>query len=163
MINKAIILGNLGADPEVRHLENGVSVATINVATTETYKDRNTGERVSNTEWHRIVLWRGLADVAEKYLKKGDQVYIEGKIETRQYQDQAGVTKYTTEIVGRELKMLGSRRDRDQSANPQQAAAAPQAQPQVTHAQQNATVEDPLKAPANAAPANSPADDDLPF
>ncbi len=105
-VNKAIIVGRLGKDPEVRHLDSGVAVASFPVATSETYKDRNTGERRESTEWHNIVLWRGLAEVAEKYLKKGDQVYVEGKLRTRSW-DKDGVTRYTTEIVGDNMNMLG--------------------------------------------------------
>ena len=91
-VNKVILVGNLGKDPEVRHLENGAAVANFSVATTESYKDRNTGERRDQTEWHNVVLWRGLAEVAEKYLKKGSQVYIEGKIRTRSWEDKEGNT-----------------------------------------------------------------------
>ncbi len=106
-VNKAIIVGRLGKEPEVRHLENGASVANFPVATSEVYKDRNTGERKEQTEWHNVVLWRGLADVAEKYLKKGDMVYVEGKLRTRSW-EKDGITRYTTEIVGDNMTMLGS-------------------------------------------------------
>ena len=109
-INKVILVGNLGKDPEVRHLENNVAVATFPLATSESYKDKN-GQRIEKTEWHNIVMWRGLADVAEKYLKKGQTVYIEGKIRTRNYQDKEGQTRYTTEIVADEMTMLGGRPD----------------------------------------------------
>ena len=105
-VNKAIIVGRLGKDPEVRHLDSGAAVASFSVATSETYKDRNTGERRETTEWHNIVLWRGLAEVAEKYLKKGDQVYVEGKLRTRSW-EKDGITRYTTEIVGDNMNMLG--------------------------------------------------------
>jgi len=111
-INKVILIGNLGKDPEIRHLESGVSVANFPIATSEVYKDRKTGERVSQTEWHNIVLWRGLAEVSEKYLKKGDKVYIEGKMKTRSWQDQEGNNRYTTEVVGDNLTMLGKSSDR---------------------------------------------------
>ncbi|HNP17269.1 MAG TPA: single-stranded DNA-binding protein [Fulvivirga sp.] len=104
-VNKAIIVGRLGKDPEVRHLENGAAVANFPVATSETYKDRNTGERKEQTEWHNVVLWRGLAEVAEKYLRKGEMVYIEGKMRTRSW-EKDGVTRYTTEIVGDNMTML---------------------------------------------------------
>ena len=104
-VNKVIIVGRLGKDPEVRHLENGASVANFPVATSEVYKDRNTGERKEQTEWHNVVLWRGLADVAEKYLNKGDMVYIEGKLRTRSW-EKDGITRYTTEIVGDNMTML---------------------------------------------------------
>ena len=105
-INKVILIGNLGKDPEVRHLESGVAVCNFSIATGETYKDRNSGEKVTHTEWHNIVLWRGLAEVAEKYLKKGAKIYIEGKLRTRSWQDQEGNTRYTTEILGDNMTML---------------------------------------------------------
>ncbi len=108
-VNKVILVGNLGKDPEVRHLESGVMVANFPLATTESYRDRNTGERRQTTEWHNIVLWRGLAEISEKYLKKGNQVYIEGKLRTRSWQDQEGNTKYTTEVVADNMTMLGGR------------------------------------------------------
>ncbi len=104
-----ILVGNLGRDPEVRHLESGVAVASFSLATSETYKDRNTGEKRTNTEWHNIVLWRGLAEIAEKYLKKGNQVYIEGKLRTRTWQDQDGNERRTTEVVADTMTMLGGR------------------------------------------------------
>jgi single-strand DNA-binding protein len=109
-VNKVILVGNLGKDPEVRHLENGAVVANFSMATSETYKDKN-GERQTQTEWHNIVLWRGLAEIAEKYLRKGNQIYIEGKLRTRSWDDKEGVTRYTTEIVGDQMTMLGSKTD----------------------------------------------------
>lgn len=111
-INKVILVGNLGKDPEVRTLENGAKVANFTVATSESYKNRE-GQRVTQTEWHNIVLWRGLAEIAEKYLRKGNQVYIEGKIRTRSWDDKDGVKRYTTEVLGDNLTMLGSRRDNE--------------------------------------------------
>ncbi len=107
-VNKVILVGNLGKDPEVRHLENGASVANFSIATSETYKDKN-GNRQEQTEWHNVVLWRGLAQIAEKYLKKGSQIYIEGKLRTRSWQDKDGNTRYTTEVVGDQMTMLGGR------------------------------------------------------
>lgn len=107
-VNKAIIVGNLGADPEIRSIASGARVANISVATSRRWTDRG-GAQQEKTEWHRIVLWEKLADIAERYLKKGDTVYIEGEIEYRSYEDKDGVTKYMTEIRGRELVMLGSR------------------------------------------------------
>lgn len=115
-INKVILVGNLGKDPEVRYLEGGTAVANFSIATSETFKDRNSGERKTNTEWHNVVLWRGLAEIAEKYLKKGMQVYIEGKLRTRQWQDKDGNNRYTTEIVGDNLQMLG-RKDENNSVS----------------------------------------------
>lgn len=125
-VNKVILLGNLGGDPEVRTLENGNKVANFNIATSESYKDRNTGERITQTEWHRIVMWRGLAEIAEKYLHKGDQIYVEGKIQTRNYQDKDGVTRYTTEIVVSDMTMLG-KRDMSQAPAGQSTEQKPQA------------------------------------
>ena len=105
-VNKVILVGNLGKDPEVRYLDNGVAVANFSLATTENYKNKE-GERVSKTEWHNIVLWRGLAEVAEKWLKKGSSVYVEGKIRTRKWEDKDGNTRYSTEILGDNMTMLG--------------------------------------------------------
>lgn len=107
-VNKAIIVGRVGKQPEVRHMENGSSVANFPVATSEVFKDKTTGEKKEQTEWHNVVLWRGLADIAEKYLNKGDMVYIEGKLRTRSW-EKDGVTRYTTEIVGDNMTMLGSK------------------------------------------------------
>jgi single-strand DNA-binding protein len=105
-VNKVILIGNLGADPEVRHLQNGASVANFRIATSETYKDKTTGEKREQTEWHSIVAWRGLAEITEKYLRKGSKVYVEGKLRTRQWQDKDGNTKYTTEIHADEMTLL---------------------------------------------------------
>ncbi len=105
-VNKVILVGRLGADPEVRTLEGGTKVASIRLATTERYKDKN-GNQQESTEWHNVVLWRGLADITEKYLKKGDQLYVEGRIKTRKWTDQNGQDRYTTDIVANEMTMLG--------------------------------------------------------
>mgnify|MGYP006093785163 CR=1 FL=1 len=113
-VNKVILLGNLGKDPEVRYLDNGVAVANFSLATTENYKNKE-GQRVSQTEWHNIVLWRGLAEVAEKYLKKGASVYIEGKIKTSKWEDKDGKTRYNTEILADNMTMLGGRQSQDDS------------------------------------------------
>ena len=107
-VNKVILVGNLGKDPEVRYLDNGVAVANFSLATTENYKNKE-GEIVSQTEWHNIVLWRGLAEVAEKWLKKGSSVYVEGKIRTRKWEDKEGSTRYSTEILGDNMTMLGGK------------------------------------------------------
>ena len=105
-VNKVILVGNLGKDPEVRYLDNGIAVANFTLATTENYKNKE-GERVSQTEWHNVVLWSPLAEIAENYLKKGSQVYIEGKISNRSYEDKDGVKKYISEVVGRDIRLLG--------------------------------------------------------
>ena len=107
-VNKVILIGNLGKDPEVRYLDSGVAVANFSLATTESYKNKE-GERVSQTEWHNVVLWRGLAEVAEKWLKKGSSVYIEGKIRNRKWEDKEGNTRYTTEILADNMTMLGKK------------------------------------------------------
>lgn len=106
-VNKVILVGNVGRDPEVRHLDKGVAVARFSLATTENYTSK-TGEKVSNTEWHNIVLWRGLAEVAEKYVKKGSQLYIEGRLRTNTY-EKDGVKHYTTEINADTMQLLGKR------------------------------------------------------
>ena len=113
-INKAIIVGNLGQDPEIRTMPNGEQVANIAVATSESWTDKNTGERKEQTEWHRIVLYRRLAEIAGQYLHKGSQVYVEGRLKTRKWQDQSGQDRYTTEIQGDNLQMLGGRQDNQQ-------------------------------------------------
>ena len=116
-VNKVILVGNLGRDPEVRTLESGAKVANFTLATSETYKNKE-GQRITQTEWHNIVLWRGLAEVAERFLKKGNQVYIEGRIRSRSYDDKDGIKKYITEIFGDNMTMLGSRRDMDEPDAP---------------------------------------------
>jgi len=111
MINKVILVGNLGRDPEIRYTPSGVAVANFTVATTERWKDKNSGEMQEKTEWHRIVAWRRLGEICGEYLSKGRQVYIEGKLQTNQW-EKDGVTRYTTEIVASEMKMLGSKTPR---------------------------------------------------
>jgi single-strand DNA-binding protein len=108
-VNKAIIVGNLGRDPEVRYSASGSAIANINVATTDSWKDRQSGERQERTEWHRVVFFNRLAEIAGEYLKKGSQVYIEGRIQTRKWEDKDGNDRWTTEIVANEMQMLGSR------------------------------------------------------
>jgi single-strand DNA-binding protein len=107
-VNKVILVGRLGKDPEVRNLENGATVANFTMATSETYKDKTTGEKKEITDWHNIVLWRGLAEIAQKYLHKGDMIYVEGKLRTRSW-EKDGVTRYTTEIIGDNMTMLSTR------------------------------------------------------
>ena len=108
-VNKAIVVGNLGRDPEVRYTANGSAMANITVATTESWKDKQSGERQERTEWHRVVFFGRLAEIAEEYLKKGSQVYIEGSIRTRKWKDQNDQDRWTTEIIGNDMQMLGSR------------------------------------------------------
>ena len=109
-VNKVILVGNLGKDPDVQYLEGNIAVAKFSLATTETYKDR-AGKLVSQTEWHTVVLWRGLADLAQKYLHKGSLIYIEGRLKTRSWEDKEGNKKFATEVVGDNLIMLDKRGD----------------------------------------------------
>ncbi|HJV53242.1 MAG TPA: single-stranded DNA-binding protein [Noviherbaspirillum sp.] len=108
-VNKVIIVGNLGRDPETRYMPNGDAVTNVAVATTESWKDKNTGEKKELTEWHRITFYRKLAEIAGQYLKKGSQVYVEGRLQTRKWTDKEGVERYTTEIIADTMQMLGSR------------------------------------------------------
>lgn len=109
-VNKVILVGHVGQDPEVRYLDNQTPVCTIRMATSEVYKNKN-GERITNTEWHNVVLWRGLAEVAERYVKKGTQIYVEGRLRTRSWEDRDNVKRYTTEIVADVMQLLGKRPD----------------------------------------------------
>lgn len=136
-VNKVILVGNLGRDPEVKYTASGAAVVNITVATSESWNDKQTNERVEKTEWHRVVAFQRLAEIMGEYLRKGSQVYIEGKLQTRKWQDQNGQDRYTTEIVANEMQMLGSRGDaptRQQgeqggfrSNKPAQQAPAPEA------------------------------------
>ena len=113
-VNKVIIVGNLGRDPETRYLPNGDAVTNVTIATTDSWKDKQTGEKKETTEWHRVVFFRRLAEVAGQYLKKGSQVYVEGSLRTNKYTDKDGVEKYSTEIRADSMQMLGSRQGQGQ-------------------------------------------------
>ena len=149
-VNKAIIIGTLGRDPEVKYTAGGSAIVNVSVATNETWKDRNTGENQERTEWHRIVIFGKLAEIAAQYLKKGSQVYLEGRIQTRKWQGQDGQDRYTTEIVANEMQMLGGRGD---------SAGAPAGD--YGRPQQSA----PPSSPASSNQASMPDDgfDDIPF
>jgi single-strand DNA-binding protein len=123
-LNKVMLIGNVGRDPEIRHLDTGVAITTIAVATSEVYTDKNTGQRVTNTEWHNVVLWHQLAELAEKYIRKGSQIFVEGKIRTRSWDDKNGQKRYTTEVVAENIRLLGGRRE-DSNAGSHAAAPAP--------------------------------------
>ena len=128
MLNKVQLIGNLGADPEIKHTAGGNAVANISVATSEHWKDKQTGERVEKTEWHRVVAFSRLAEIMGEYLAKGSKVYIEGKIQTRKWQDAQGNDRWTTEIVANEMKMLdGKQQDGQQRTNQPQQPQQPQA------------------------------------
>lgn len=117
-VNRVMLIGNLGKDPDVQYLEGNIGVAKFPLATTETYKDR-TGKLISQTEWHTVVLWRGLADLAQKYLHKGSLIYVEGRLRTRSWDDKEGVRKFATEVVADNLIMLDKRMDSGQGHGPQ--------------------------------------------
>ncbi|GFO72212.1 single-strand DNA-binding protein [Bathymodiolus japonicus methanotrophic gill symbiont] len=157
MLNKVTLIGNLGADPEVRYMPTGGVVANVTLATTFRWKDKQSGERKEKTEWHRVVFFNRLAEIVGEYLRKGSQVYVEGRLQTRKWQDQSGQDKYTTEIVATEMNMLGSRSGGTAplASNAANAPASPQ-----SHA---------TPAPAQTAPNSPPPaeyedfDDDIPF
>ena len=155
-VNKVILVGNLGRDPETRYMPNGEAVTNITLATTDTWKDRTSGERQEKTEWHRVTFYRRLAEIAGEYLKKGSQVYVEGRLETRKWTDKEGKDRYTTEIIASEMKMLGSRAGAgapSYDASDDAAGARPAAKAAAGAAKTSA------KGPAGIADM----DDDIPF
>ena len=139
-INKVILIGRLGSDPEVRYTPSGVAVANFNIATSEEWKDKDSGEKRERTEWHRIVVWRRLGEICGEYLSKGRQVYVEGRLQTRDWEDRDGNKRYTTEIVATDVQFLGTR-DNSESGRPRGAGPAD----------------------FQGGPAQGPADDDIPF
>ena len=151
-LNKVMLIGNLGADPEVRYTNSGSAVANISLATAETWKDKDSGEPREKTEWHRIVLFGRTAEVAEQYLKKGGQIYVEGRLQTRKWQDRDGNDKYTTEVVASEMRMLGGRRDSLDSDNAF-----------TQNAQMPATKMQPDNEIKKTTPDSDFIDDDIPF
>lgn len=161
MINKVILVGNVGMDPEVRTLETGVKVARVRLATTERIFNRQTNETTEHTEWHTITLWRGLAEVADKYVRRGSQLYVEGSLRTREW-ERDGVKHYATEIVADEMKLLGRRQEgaAPQPSTPQPAYQQP-SQPSYQSPAYQPQPQPQPQAPAPALPAEDP--DDLPF
>lgn len=184
-VNKVILIGNLGGDPETRYMPSGGAVTNITLATSESWKDKQTGEPVERTEWHRVVFFNRLAEIAGEYLRKGSKTYIEGSLRTRKWQDQSGADKYTTEIVASEMQMLDSRSaggaqgaypdqqgsgaQRPQQASPQAAQRPAPNQPAQGQAPQGQAAQGqaaPQSAPpGGAAPAGNfdDFDDDIPF
>ena len=124
-VNKVILIGNLGKDPEIRRLENGAVVASFSIATSESFTDKNSGEKKEITDWHDIVLWRGLAEIAEKYIRKGTKIYVEGKLKKRSWQDKEGNTKYNTEVIGEELTIISRVETSDKTATPYNSSGTP--------------------------------------
>lgn len=158
-VNKVILIGNLGQDPEVRYMPNGGAVCNITVATSETWKDKNTGEQQEKTEWHRVVMFRRLAEIAGEYLKKGSKVYLEGRLQTRKWQDQQGQDRYTTEVVADEMQMLDSRGSGG-------SAEFGGAQQRSNNQYQGGGQSRPQQAPAQSAPPpmdDAGFEDDIPF
>jgi single-strand DNA-binding protein len=163
-LNKVILIGNLGKDPETRYAPSGDAICNLTLATTETWKDKSTGERRDATEWHRVVFFGRVAEVAAQYLRKGSQIYVEGRLQTRKWQDKDGQDRYTTEIRGDEMKMLGSRQGMGGDAGGYDAPA-PQARPAMQSAGGSSGGQ------ASGAPAKTPPpgsgfgefDDDIPF
>ena len=150
-VNKVILVGNLGRDPEIKYTASGAAIANITVATAESWNDKQTGEKVEKTEWHRVVAFQRLAEIMGEYLKKGSQVYIEGKLQTRKWQDQNGQDRYTTEVVASEMQMLGSRGGEGGSRPQSSGGSGFRNNPQTQ------------QAPAQSNPDNDFADDDIPF
>jgi len=159
-INKVILVGNLGNDPEVRATTTGSRVATISVATSESWMDKNTGQRQEKTEWHRVVFFNRLAEIVEQYLTKGSQVYVEGRLQTRKWQDQNGQDKYTTEVVANEMQMLGGRGGGGGGGDFQ--STAPMDPQQAQNSASGSAKPAAQKAPATAGPEIN-FDDDIPF
>ena len=153
-VNKVILVGNLGADPETRFMPNGDAVANIRLATTESWKDKATGEKKELTEWHRVTFRTKLAEIVGQYLKKGSAVYIEGRIRTRKWQDKEGQERYTTEIEAREMQMLGGKPSGAGSDDGQGSARPPSSAPSSSP---------PRKAPGNSPSSFDDMDDDIPF
>lgn len=150
-VNKVILIGNLGKDPESRYMPNGDQVTNITLATTETWKDKNSGEQKEATEWHRVVFFRRLAEIAGQYLKKGSQVYIEGRLRTRKWQGQDGQDRYTTEIHADEMKMLGKREGMGDAPPRESGGGRPAPRPQAQ------------SAPAPTGGGFGDVEDDIPF
>lgn len=156
-VNKVILVGNLGKDPETRYMPNGDAVTNITLATTDSWKDKSSGDKREATEWHRVVFFRKLAEIASQYLRKGSQVYIEGSLKTRKWQDKDGQDRYTTEIVANEMKMLGGRGDSggDASFEPRTSEAGEPA---------SRAPQSPARTPSPSKPdVDNSFDDDIPF
>jgi single-strand DNA-binding protein len=154
-INKVILIGHLGADPETRAMPSGMSVANLRLATTESWKDKTSGEQQERTEWHNVALFGRLGEIAAEYLRKGSQVYIEGRLRTRKWQDKEGRDRYTTEIVGNEMQMLGGRGGGGAGGGPREAGGS--AMPD------NASAGAGAAASAGAGASHEDFDDDIPF
>lgn len=156
-VNKVILIGNLGNDPEVKYTQNGGAVANVSLATTESWKDKTSGEQVDRTEWHRVVFYSRLAEIVGEYLKKGSQVYVEGRLTTRKWQDKEGQDRYTTEIIANEMQMLGGRAGSSGSGNEGYDSARAASRPARAAGGGGA------QATHSAPPPGDQFDDDIPF
>lgn len=163
-VNKVIIVGNLGRDPETRYMPNGDAVTNVAVATTESWKDKSTGEKKELTEWHRITFYRKLAEIAGQYLKKGSQVYVEGRLQTRKWTDKENVERYTTEIIADSMQMLGSRSGGNQGNGGDDEGSAPSRRQQSSAQQSQSHAAPPREPPARpSSNFQNDMDDDIPF
>ncbi|MEX3605235.1 MAG: single-stranded DNA-binding protein [Burkholderia sp.] len=161
-VNKVILVGNLGADPEVRYLPSGDAVANIRLATTDRYKDKESGEPKEVTEWHRVSFFGRLAEIVSEYLKKGSSVYVEGRLRTRKWQAQDGTDRYSTEIVADQMQMLGGRRDAGDAGGDSESGAA--AEPAAAQSERSASKKRSRRAePATVQGADEMDDGDIPF
>lgn len=160
-VNKVILVGNLGQDPEIRYTASGSPVATLSIATSDTWKDKNTGQQQERTEWHRVVLWNRLAEIVSEYAIKGTKIYIEGSLQTRKWDDAQGVTRYSTEIVAGEMQLLGGARERSD------AQPRPPARPETSSTPGYGASQPARYAPpqptAQPSPPMDSFDDDIPF
>lgn len=176
MLNKVILIGNLGRDPEVRYMPNGEAVCNFSIATSESWNDRNSGNKIERTEWHNITMYRRLAEIAGQYLKKGSQVYIEGKIQSRKYTDKNGMERTAYDIIANEMKMLGGKNQNGSTASfdspyQSQNGQEPQHQSYTPQPQQPAVVHEPppppqqqhIPSPTSSATPVDDIDDDIPF
>ncbi|NOS74679.1 MAG: single-stranded DNA-binding protein [Methyloglobulus sp.] len=163
MLNKVTLIGNLGADPEIRLMPSGGSVANIRLATTRRWKDKQSGERKEATEWHRVIFFNRLAEIAGEYLKKGSQIYVEGRLQTRKWQGQDGQDHYTTEILGEEMQMLGSRSGGTGHFGDEQAASNRPSSPMPTTRQTPTPQNNSNAMPTPPLPDYDDFDDDIPF
>lgn len=164
-VNKVILVGHLGQDPEVRYLPSGGAVANLKLATSETWTDKSTGEQKENTEWHRVVLFGKLAEIAGEYLRKGAQVYIEGQLRTRTWQDEQNITRYVTEILVNHygtMQMLGGRRENAPTPQPAEPQLSEPAAPAQSPAP-SSPAKKPRKSRTTPPPSNLPMDDDAPY
>ena len=157
-VNKVILVGNLGNDPDIRYAASGMAIANISLATSDSWKDKNTGEMQEKTEWHRVVFFNRLAEIVGQYLHKGSQIYVEGRLQTKKWTDKSGMDRYTTEVVAGEMKMLGRRQDGGVSTNREPTPSDPSFDQSPSQSSQAPATPD-----AAQPPSDTDFDDDIPF